>query len=208
MVGSRCDTVDPMRACRLLITAVRHVVEAYGADGLWQSEMRQQNQNSQNEPGMSFRINETEKRGGEERRLNPHSKLRPVALSHSPPTCYAVIGELRRGRIACIMLQARGLFFKARGIRENSRGTKPADRGAGETRTALTRQGSPGEGRVVAKTQTRQAKPRREFLICFAGLCGSAPLREVVGFPMRAKTKPSCLIPPQIGPAALIQIIR
>ena len=145
MVGSRCDTVDPMRACRLLITAVRHVVEAHGADGLWQSEMRQQNQNSQNEPGMSFRITETEKRGGEERRLNPHSKLRPVALSHSLPTCYAVIGELRRGRIACIMLQARGLFFKARGIRENSRGTKPADRGAGETRTALTRQGSPGE---------------------------------------------------------------
>ena len=205
MVGSRCDTVDPMRACRLLITAVRHVVEAYGADGLWQSEMRQQNKNSQNEPGMSFRINETEKPRWGRRRLNPHCKLRPVALSHSLPTCYAVIGELRRGRIACIMLQARGLFFKARGIRENSRGTKPADRGAGETRDRIDPpRVAGGEGRVVAKTQTRQAKPRREFLICFAGLCGSAPLREVVGFPMRAKTKPSCLIPPQIGSGALI----
>ena len=28
---------------------------------VWQREMRQQNQNSQNEPGMSFEINETEK---------------------------------------------------------------------------------------------------------------------------------------------------
>ena len=50
-----CDTVAPCDSHRR--QPVRPIVKAAGASLVWQSEMRQQNRNSQNEPGMCPGIN-------------------------------------------------------------------------------------------------------------------------------------------------------
>ena len=52
--------------------------------------------------------------GGEGGRLDSHS-VRPCQdLSNLLPTCYGVVAALRRGPVACIMLQQQGLSFSAR----------------------------------------------------------------------------------------------
>src|SRR6266581_1431849 len=52
--------------------------------------------------------------GGEGGRLDSHS-VRPCQdLSNLLPTCYGVVAALRRGPVACIMLQQQGLSFNAR----------------------------------------------------------------------------------------------
>src|SRR5438445_9246390 len=49
---------------------------------LFAALVRQNNQNSQNEPGMSPGINEIKKRGVKGRRLDPVSFVDPIYLSH------------------------------------------------------------------------------------------------------------------------------
>ena len=83
---------------------------------MWKTGVRQQNQNLQNEPGMSFGINATKKRGAEGARLNPNS-VRPFQdLTHSLPMGYLPKTRLRHARIACIILQSQDLSFKPSGI--------------------------------------------------------------------------------------------
>ena len=55
------------------------------------------------------------KNGWGKRRLDSHSVRRSLELSHSLQTCYL----LRRGRMACIVLQVKDLYFKMLRIREN-----------------------------------------------------------------------------------------
>src|SRR5436190_1463688 len=79
--------------------------------------MRQTIRNSQNEPGMSFGINETEKWGGERRRLKPEFRSFMPSLSHSLPTRYVAKSRLHRGWSASIILQLLDLASQLRRIR-------------------------------------------------------------------------------------------
>src|SRR5436309_1033776 len=83
--------------------------------GMAKRDVRQLNRNSQNEPGMSFGINETEKRGVKEA-VKPHSVNPREELSHSLPTCYVANRRLHRGWSACIILQ---LLYLASQLRTN-----------------------------------------------------------------------------------------
>src|SRR5438445_822677 len=81
-----CDTVAPCDSHRRQACPPR----CQGRQGfwVWQREMRQQNQNSQNEPGMSFGINATKKAGCGRNRLSPASARLCFYLKRALSTCY------------------------------------------------------------------------------------------------------------------------
>src|SRR5438552_6647772 len=78
--------------------------------------LRQNNQNSQNEPGMSFGINETEKREWKGGCLK--AEFRSSILG-AKPFIANILPYLAKVRVACIILQVKDLYFKMLRIREN-----------------------------------------------------------------------------------------
>ena len=70
---------------------------------VWQRDVRRQNQNSQNEPGMSFRINETKKRVPKGTDCNRHFG-KPQAVPNE------VRKESRRARIFSLVATVNPVF--------------------------------------------------------------------------------------------------
>src|SRR5438034_1092868 len=149
--------------------------------------------------------------------MKPKNEVRKEALKPSFQATSCGLKPFAANRLRCdrrasarsdCMYHVAGTRLILQGPRNprNSRGTKPPTGVPVKTRTASTRQGSPGERGAWSQRRQGARQSKGNSFICFAGLCGSAPLREVVGFPMRAKTKPRCLIPPQIGSGALTKL--